>query len=120
MTALFALAFESGILTAGFLSLNAEQDYVIHLLCIFFGIGGTFGCLKLFRLKKVRAQLTQEDNLSAALSLQKWNIVRTLCMAVNIAVPLVVYYGTLGTSPLYCLLIALTGHIFCWPKTGEA
>lgn len=117
--ALVAAAFESGILTAGFISADAKQTYVLHVMCILLGIGGTFSALTLFRHKSVRKQLQAADPSEAAFNLAKWNLVRTLDMAGFILFNLVVYYGTMGTTPLYCMLIALAGFVFCWPKTGE-
>ena len=117
--ALVAAAFESGVLAAGFISADAQQAYVLHVMCILLGIGGTFSSLTLFRHKAVRRQLQATAPSEAATNLGKWNIVRTLDMAIAILFNLVVYYGTMGTTPLYCMLIALAGFVFCWPKTGE-
>ena len=117
--ALVAAAFESGILAAGFISADAQQAYVLHLMCILFSIGGTFHALTIFHRKAVRKQLQASDPAEAEFNLAKWNIVRTLDMAGAILFNLVVYYGTMGTTPLYCMLIALAGFVFCWPKTGE-
>lgn len=119
LLAFVAAAFESGILPAGFISVDVQQAYVLHIMCILLGIGGTFSALTLFRYKVVRKQLKAADPSEADFNLAKWNIVRTLDMGTAILFNLVVYYGTMGTTPLYCMLIALAGFVFCWPKTGE-
>ncbi|MGN1244423.1 MAG: hypothetical protein ACI4TQ_04385 [Alloprevotella sp.] len=37
-------------------------------------------------------------------------------MAVAVYINLAVYYGTLRSTALYCLLISLIGFVFCYPK----
>ena len=52
--------------------------------------------------------------------LPQWNMLRTGILACCIFINLIVYYGLMsGTSALFCLLISLTGFVFCWPKQGE-
>ena len=39
-----------------------------------------------------------------------------ILMAVAVYINLAVYYGTLRSTALYCLLISLIGFVFCYPK----
>ncbi len=113
--AVFALLCEADVLPVGFIPGDSQTGYALHTLCIFLTLGCTWGALRLFTIGVVRRRIQREGGV-----LIRWNVVRTLLLAVAIAANLVVYYGLMNSStPLYCLFITLVGFVFCWPKNNE-
>ena len=114
-TIVIAILYECHFLTEGYIKADAETEYALNMLCVLFTLGGTWGSLKLFATKHVRTALHNQPS-----KLPQWNMSRTGILACCIFINLIVYYGLMsGTSALFCLLISLTGFVFCWPKQGE-
>ena len=95
---------EAEILPTQYITPTAESMYAITLTCILMGIG-------------VKKQIQTDESKK---QLCRWNNIRTTIMSVAILFNLATYYATLHTTPLYCMLIAIVGFVFCWPKDGEA
>lgn len=113
--AIFALLCESGLLPIGYVTANAQTEYMLNLLCIVLTLTCTWGSLRLFATKKVRKSISNKTN-----GLRNWNLLRTTILAFSIIINLITYYGlTNSTSALFCLLITLAGFVFCWPKHNE-
>ena len=48
------------------------------------------------------------------------NVVRIGIVALVLFVDLFIYYALMsGTTPLFCMLIALVALLFCWPAIDE-
>ncbi len=107
----YAAACEADLLPTGYLPVTPQMAYALQMLCIVLTLGGTWGALRLFAVRRVRQALGKRPNLLLPL-----NLLRTSIQGLVIAVNLLIYYATLSTTPLYCLLISLIGFIFCWPK----
>lgn len=115
LVAVFAALSETGIIATGYLVGDAETSYALHMLCVVLTLGGTWVGLRVFALKSVRRCLSQKPQ-----SIPYLNLLRIAILALPIFTNLIVYYALLsGTTPLFCLLIALTGFVFCWPKKDE-
>lgn len=113
--ATWAALSELNYLPCGFIKSTAENEYVLHLLCVTLTMTCTWLALKLFAMKRIRKKI--DDNIA---SLGTWNVCRTGILAMAIFMNLFAYYGlTSSTTPLFCLLITLAGFVFCWPKTDE-
>lgn len=113
--AIFALLCESGLLPIGYVTANAQTEYMLNLLCIVLTLTCTWGSLRLFATKRVRKSV-----LNKTKGLRNWNLLRTTILAFSIIINLITYYGlTNSTSALFCLLITLAGFVFCWPKHNE-
>lgn len=108
---------EAEILPTQYITPTAESMYAITLTCILMGIGGTWISLRLFTFPGVKKQIQTDESKK---QLCRWNNIRTTIMSVAILFNLATYYATLHTTPLYCMLIAIVGFVFCWPKDGEA
>lgn len=110
-------AFEEfDVLPKGFLQSTPQTDYVVNLICVILTLGGTWGALRLFALKNVRAKLESSPQSYFAL-----NAVRTGIISFVLFVNLFVYYAFMnGTTSLFCMLIALVGMLFCWPGVETA
>lgn len=112
---IFALLCENDLLPIGYVTANAQTEYMLNLLCIVLTLTCTWGSLRLFATKKVRNSISNKTN-----GLCNWNLLRTSILAFSIIVNLITYYGLANsTSALFCLLITLAGFVFCWPKHYE-
>lgn len=113
--AIFALLCECDLLPIGYVTANAQTEYMLNLLCIVLTLTCTWGSLRLFATKKVRNSISNKTN-----GLRNWNLLRTSILAFSIIINLITYYGLANsTSALFCLLITLAGFVFCWPKHNE-
>lgn len=110
----YAVLCETDLLPTGYLPVTPQTAYALHMLCIVLTLAGTWGALRLFAVKRIKRALGDRPALLLPL-----NLLRTSIQALVIAVNLLIYYATLSTTPLYCLLISLVGFIFCWPKDEE-
>lgn len=112
---LLMLLSELDVLPTGYVAADAQTTYALHVLCIVLTLGCTWSALRLLATPAVRRNLRSRPQ-----QLRRWNLLRTGLLAFAIVVDVMVYYALLGsTTPLFCLLIALTGFVFCWPKNGE-
>lgn len=112
---LLMLLSEVDVLPTGYVRADAQTTYALHVLCIVLTLGCTWGALRLLATPAVRRNIKSRPE-----RLPHWNLLRTGLLAFAIVVNVIVYYALLGsTTPLFCLLIALTGFVFCWPKQGE-
>lgn len=115
LLAVLATLFETDTITNGFIKADNETAYALNMLCIVLTLGFSWGCLRLFALSKIKEQITQN-----VVQLTFWNIVRTTSLGLTALIDLLAYYGMMnGTTPLFCLLIALASYVFCWPKQDE-
>ena len=113
--AIFALLCECNILPIGYVKANAQTAYALNMLCIVLTLACTWGSLRLFAFKGIRSKLNKHPQ-----HLQQWNMLRTSILPLAILVNLITYYGVVNSrSALFCLLITLTGFVFCWPKHDE-
>ncbi|MBR1712321.1 MAG: hypothetical protein IJ722_02810 [Alloprevotella sp.] len=117
VTALWVALQEAGTLPQGFLPATPVAAYVQQLLCIATAVGGSFLACRLFVVRRVRAELSAPDAGSAAAALRKWSGVRLALNALAILPSAFLYYAAGFSQPsLYCLLIALTASLLCWPR----
>lgn len=115
LLAVLAALFETDTITNGFIKADNETAYGLNMLCIVLTLGFSWGCLRLFALSKIKEQIAQ-----SVARLTFWNVVRTTSLGLTALIDLLVYYGMMnGTTPLFCLLIALASYVFCWPKQDE-
>ncbi len=112
--ALLAAAFESELLSAGFIPQSPSTSYAAGMVCTVLTLGCTWGALRLFAFRHVKETLKAHPEKST-----RWNVLRTSILGAAILANLLLYYGTFSSSALYALLITLAAFIFCWPKQGE-
>lgn len=115
LLAITAALFETDFIPQAFINASNELAYALNLACIVLTMGFSWGCLRLFAVSKVKEQIAQN-----VAKLSSWNIFRTTLLGLVAFIDLVIYYGMMnGTTPLFCLLIALASYVFCWPKQDE-
>lgn len=116
MTALYAALCETDTLPTAYFQGDAQTTYLLHMLCVVFTLGCSWFGLRFFVLKGIRSKLQANPQQA----LQRMNLLRIGLVSTPIMIDLVTYYALLNsTTPLFCLLIALTALVFCWPKTDE-
>lgn len=112
---IYVLLSEIELLPTAYIAPDAQTLYGLNMLCIVLCLAGTWGCLRMFAIDKVKKNI--EDSPQNIIT---WNIVRTSILGICILINAIIYYATLSdTTPLYCMLITLTGFVFCWPKREE-
>lgn len=111
LAAFMCVLEETNVLPKGFLQSSPQTDYVLHMICVVLTLSVTWGGLRLFAFKSIRAKLEQNPMLYPML-----NVVRIGIVALVLFVDLFIYYALMsGTTPLFCMLIALVALLFCWP-----
>lgn len=112
---LYACLAETDLVPVGFLPSDAQAAYIFNLVCVILTMGNSWLALRLFTLRGVRNRMAKSPNAEAAM-----HLFRVFLMLPVVCFDLLVYYGQLsGSTPLFCLLIALVSLVFCWPKAGE-
>lgn len=112
---LYALLSEAELLPVAYVKATPSLDYALNMLCVVLTLGTTWGGLRLFAFKKVKAMRTDRPSLLFSL-----NLLRIALLATAVFVNILVYYALQsGTTPLFCLLITLAAFVFCWPKENE-
>lgn len=118
--ACFTILSETGLLPTDYAAADGTALYRLELLSVLSCLGGTYLALRLFAFGFVKRQLNQNNRDRAAAAQCNWNTIRTLILAVAVWTNLILYYASsYTTTPKYCLLIALTACVFCWPAETE-
>lgn len=112
---IYTLLTECDVLPSGYVQVDAQLEYALHMLCVLLTLCCTWGALRLFALKRLRKMREAKPQVLPIL-----NVLRTTVLATAIFINVLVYYALMhSTTPLFCLLITLLGFVFCWPKTDE-
>lgn len=116
--AAFVAAFsETGIFPVDYIGDEPRTLYWVNLTAIFLAFGGMFLSLRMFVFKKVKSEITVEDENIALLAFSKWTKVRLGIIALSLWVNTILYFSTSYTStPQYCILVTLVACVFCWPS----
>ena len=109
---LLAAAFELGWLPSGFVEATPETLYTANLFSIVTALGGTYLALRLMAFGKVKRMVAESEKAYC-----KFLALRQLIIGVAIYANLFLYYALLSAdnAAMYCLLITLVAHCFCWP-----
>lgn len=109
---LFAILCELDIMPPAYLHADsAEEHYRLDITCILITLLNTYTALRLPASTRAKKQLAADKRKHALIQCKS-----AILMAVAVYINLAVYYGTLRSSALYCLLISLIGFVFCYPK----
>lgn len=109
---LFVALSETDVLPVGYIKDGAGLSYALHLSCIVLTLASTWGALRLPAFARVKRACEERRGLLPVLYM-----LRTSWLGVAALLDAVIYYGLLdGTTPLYCLLIAVVGLMFCRPS----
>lgn len=109
---LFAILCELDIVPPAYLHADsAEEHYRLDITCILITLLNTYTALRLPASTRAKKQLAADKRKYALIQCKS-----AILMAVAVYINLAVYYGTLRSTALYCLLIALIGFVFCYPK----
>ncbi len=116
LTAIYAILSEADILSTAYIQNNNQTEYLLHMLCIVLTLCCSWFGLRLFVFKGIRKKLQNNPQQE----LPRLNLLRISIVATPVIIDLITYYALLSsTTPLFCMLIALTSLLFCWPKTDE-
>lgn len=109
--AVFIALSECGIIPTDYISKSQKMLlYQLELLSVISTLGGTYLALRLFSFRRIKQQ-----DFSAQ---KKWMSVRTAIIGCPVWINAVLYYASsYSTTPKYCLLVALTACVFCWPSS---
>lgn len=109
---LLAAAFELGWLPSGFVEATPETLYTANLFSIVTALGGTYLALRLMAFGKVKRMVAECEKAYC-----KFLALRQLIIGVALYANLFLYYALLSpdNTAMYCLLITLVAHCFCWP-----
>ena len=109
---LFAILCELDIVPPAYLHADsAEEHYRLDITCILITLLNTYTALRLPASTRAKKQFAADKRKHALIQCKS-----AILMAVAVYINLAVYYGTLRSSALYCLLISLIGFVFCYPK----
>ena len=109
---LFAILCELDIVPPAYLHADsAEEHYRLDITCILITLLNTYTALRLPASTRAKKQLAADKRKYALIQCKS-----AILMAVAVYINLAVYYGTLRSTALYCLLISLIGFVFCYPK----
>lgn len=113
---LWIILQEADLLPQAFLPNSPVARYTCDLLSAATAIIGTYLACKLFAFEKIKKQLADEEEDNAHEAQKKWNGMRLLILAIAILPSAFIYYAqAFSQTALFCMLIALTGSLFCWP-----
>ena len=119
-TLLWAGFQELGLLPQAFIPASPAAKYICDMIAAATAIIGTYAACKLFVIKKVRQELETDDRTAALAAFQRWNGVRLTILAAAILPSAFIYYAQcFSQTALFCMLIALTGSLFCWPYSPK-
>ena len=111
---------ETGFMQQAFLPQSPYAVYAADFISAATAIIGIYFACRLFSLKRVKEELNVEDRIAAHAALKKWNGLRMVILAVAILPSAFLYYAMcFRDTSLYCMLIALTGSLFCWPYSDD-
>lgn len=113
VTLLYALLCEADILPMGYVNADPQTTYLLQVLCVLYTLAATWGALRLFAMKRIKARLAKPAAVGT------WNLIRTAILALAVFLNQLTYYALLDSSFLYCWLITLVGLLFCVPKKEE-
>lgn len=117
---LFALLCEINLLPTAYIVDTPVAVYATSLLCIVTAVAGSFFACRLLVTKRAAAEINVPDEAQAAAAWKKWNARRLMLNAVAIVPSAFIYYAqSFSQTSLYCLLIALTASLLCWPAERE-
>ena len=109
---LFAILCELDIVPPAYLHADsAEEHYRLDITCILITLLNTYTALRLPASTRAKKQLAADKRKHALIQCKS-----AILMAAAVYINLAVYYGTLRSTALYCLLISLIGFVFCYPK----
>ena len=109
---LFAILCELDIVPPAYLHADStEVHYRLDITCILITLLNTYTALRLPASTRAKKQLAADKRKYALIQCKS-----AILMAVAVYINLAVYYGTLRSTALYCLLISLIGFVFCYPK----
>ena len=111
---LLTLMFETGFLTEGFFDNSPAFSYIVSIVFIVTAVGGSWLACRLLAISHIKKEM---ENDTSGFAQKKWTAIRLSITALAIYPSLISYYGLPGTTPLYCLFIALTASLLCMPKT---
>lgn len=114
-TGVYVCLAEADMVPVGFLPSDALAVYIFNLVSVILTMGYSWLALRLFTLKSVRNRMVSHPEAEGGM-----HLFRVCLMIPVVCYDLIAYYGQLsGSTPLFCLLIALVSFVFCWPKAGE-
>ena len=117
VTLLWVSLQELGVLPSAFLPATAEDRYVQDILCVVTAVGASYAACRLFVWKRIRASMENDDLHTRQIAHRRWGGVRLALLAVAILPSAFLHYASAySQTSLYCLFIALTASILCWPK----
>ena len=110
---LMAAAFELDWLPSGFVEATPEMLYTANLFSIVTALGGTYLALRFMAFGKVKRMVAENEK-----AYPKFCALRQLIIGVALYANLFLYYALLSpdNTAMYCLLISLAAHCFCWPS----
>lgn len=109
---------ELNVLPQGYLFGSADAEYISNMFCILTAVGGTYLACRLFVFKRAKAELYDEEGNIVPEAYRRWNNRRLLLLALAIFPSAFCHYaGPLSQTPLFCMLLALTGSLLCWPSS---
>ena len=112
---------EIDLLPQAFLPQSPVAVYVADLISVATAVIGIYFACRLFSFKKVKEELNSEDRETALAAQKRWNGRRLLILAVAVFPSAFLYYAmSFRETSLYCMLIALTGSLFCWPYSDNS
>lgn len=118
----YAVLCELQWLPTHYLSIDPRGtlSYLLESLAYFLTLGGTYGALRLFALRRLRRALAARTEALALRLYARACVVRILLVWMPAALNLVLHYGWgYSPSPAYCLLILAAATLFCAPSSRE-
>lgn len=117
---LWILLQETDLLPQVFLPQSPYAVYVADFISAATAIIGIYIACRLFSMKRVKDEINSSDKDLSLVARRKWNGIRLAILAVAILPSAFLYYAMcFRDTSLYCMLIALTGSLFCWPYSED-